>query len=166
MKKLKLSLNLFAVLGLLMLGLSLGASAQAQCTPTYSAISQHALTYTLSNADGMTQVRFYLDYAALENAGVYGLQLEVFLSSAVTGVSGLDYALEGSWLFGNASLSIDLHYNAVTHSVSFHVVRTDCRGIKGTGFIGALLIYRGQGADAAVQSLSGGIVMVDNVDAG
>lgn len=137
----------------------------AQCTPSYDEIAGYDLSYQVVNEEEVTRVRFYLDYAAVENLGMYGFQLEVFLTGNIQGVNGVEYAISGSWLLASASATVDVDYDSGSHSVTFEAIRLDCKGTDGDGFIGEVILYRGAGSSNAVYNLSGSLVMVDNLDA-
>lgn len=154
----------YAIAALLFLACCFASRVQAQCIPAVAA--DPGFSYTLLDAEDGTRIRFSLDYDAPDGMGAYGFQLTVQLPSDMPMVSVVTHHLGGSWLFANATVSTDVDYDAVTRRATFEVLRTDCKGAVGSGFVGELRIYHGTGGTVEVLSVTETIVMVDNVDAG
>jgi hypothetical protein len=154
-----------SVAALLSLTFCFSIRLRAQCAP--ETVSPHTPGFTFEVIDeaDVTRIRFSLSHRSTQK-GLIGFQLVLQLSSDMKAVSAVTHELKGAWPFANASLVAETSYDALTHQVIWEVIRTDCKGATGSGFVGELIIQREQGCSNPVQSLLESIVMVDNVDAG
>jgi hypothetical protein len=150
---------------LLSLACCFSTRAQAQCTPETLSPPTPGFTYEVIDEADVTRIRFSLNHSSTQK-GVLGFQLVLQLSSDLQDVSAVEYDLQGAWPFASASMSVDMDYDASAHQLLWEVIRTDCQGATGSGFVGELRIFRGTGCSTPIQSLIESIVMVDNVDAG
>lgn len=149
-----------------MLSLFLSGSLVAQCLPSQGTLNNYNFSFSSDETAGTTEVAFAFDVPGNLNKGALGFDLWIHLASPPPVLLTLNHDLEGSWIFGSASIVVALQYSQATQTIHFKIVRTDCSGAMGNGFTGKVTIQNSLGEIIKVSDVEGGIILIDNIEAG
>jgi hypothetical protein len=159
------STSFFAMLATVVISLS-SIYAQPSCDWSHSDISHHSFWHESSVDFNSTKARFFLNYETIPER-VLGFDLVIHLYALPAGSPQFVTSVSESWILNSASYSHTASYDANRHCIRFKVLRADCTPKSGIGFIGELIInHASTGSPYSIQSISGGIILMDNIDAG
>lgn len=132
----------------------------------HSVTSYHPTFTTLSNQGNSLVVQLSLDNTSRAESAVRGFNLSVLFPAFTSPASQVSVSANTSWIGSSAEGSLSYTYDAVFSEVNLSYLRADQNGQSGQGAVAIFTFTREGGFSAfeAQAAVSGGLVMVDNLD--
>jgi|GEM_PF-5553297 len=126
----------------------------------------HPTFTTLSNQGNTLVVQLSLANPSQAESAVKGFNLSVLFSGFTSPASQVSVSTQNSWIGSSAEGSLTYTYDASISEINLSYLRSDGNGQAGQGAVATFTFIREGGFSAfeAQAVVSGGLVMVDNLD--
>lgn len=133
---------------------------------TWQSIPESAADWHIEEYQGHAEHAISIRGQSGASGAIGGFQLRIDFENPIPLDWSVDWETDGSWLVVNASCQKGFQFSADRKSIYVHLIRVDESYVEGSGYLGQLHFEIPAESYFPACKFGGGMVLIDNIDAG